>query len=207
MTKLILGVISNCVKPIAEFQKIDQIFSTMKRYTARQSQENTFSSWESGSKQVFTSGGKTWRGLELIYGPIELLTSEYVPIRVFPWCVYLFEEQTAMFLMFYDTYIKTETSDNARVQGWAGLLHCYLSLIFISYSSVCTVCCRNFLSQPLLSPLKTTVPFHQQGRWPYEWGMYVLEFSSNKEVSLVYRYFSDVFWSDAPADCSLALVT
>jgi hypothetical protein len=37
--------------------------------------------------------------------------------------------------------------------------------------------------------------------------MNVLEFSSNKEFSLVYRYFSDVFWSVAPADCSLALVT
>jgi hypothetical protein len=37
--------------------------------------------------------------------------------------------------------------------------------------------------------------------------MNALELSPNKEASLVYRYFSDVFWSVAPADCSLALVT
>jgi hypothetical protein len=36
--------------------------------------------------------------------------------------------------------------------------------------------------------------------------MNALEFSSNKEASLVYRYLSDVFWSVASTDCSLALV-
>jgi hypothetical protein len=42
-----------------------------------------------------------------------------------------FEEQTAIFLMFYDRYIKTASSDKARVHNWAGLplIHSFLSLI------------------------------------------------------------------------------
>jgi len=182
----------------------------MKWHTARvwSSHEYTLSSWESGSKQVFTADGKTWLGLELTYDPVELLTSESVPIRVFPWCVSLFEKQTAMFLTFDDRYRRTESSDKARVQNWVclPLIHWHLSLIFISYRSVCTVCCRSSLSQTPPHPSQNNFSFHQQGNWPYDWGMNALEFSSNKEVSLVYRYFSDVFWSVAPAGCRLALV-
>jgi len=37
MTKLVLAVTFNCVKPVTEFQKIDQLSSTMKWHTARQS--------------------------------------------------------------------------------------------------------------------------------------------------------------------------
>jgi hypothetical protein len=150
MTKQDLGVTSNCVK---EHSWVPEIRSTVFGHemthnkTVWSPHEHTFSSWESGSKQVFTADGKTRRGLELTYGPIELLTSESVPIRVFPWCISLHEEQTAIFLTFYDRYIRILSSDKARVQNWAGLplIHCCLSLILISYGSLCAVCCRNIL--------------------------------------------------------------
>ena len=211
MTKQGLGVTSNCVKPHSRVPETrSNVFDheMTRGKTVWSSHEHAPSLWKADSKQVFTASEKTWRGLQLIYGLIELLKSESVPIRVFSWCVSLYEEQTAMFLTLKDRYIKTALSDKERLRIWAGLplLHSYLWLFLISYRSVCTVCCRNFLSQPLPSPLKTTVLFHQQGSLPYGWGMNALEFSSNKEFSLVYRYFSDVFWSVAPADCSLALV-